>query len=171
MRGEHGELIRGGWKSGGNSGHTGTGRQATLTNHAFYQAPMAQIPSENDTNIMSEVGPSVRMGPAEPETAIEHRNDAHGYRDGTRWERFVELARFVCCGVEAAPEDEVAVSPRPSRSMGEAMVTVSPRPTMDREEMDEAVMSGAIPVGDKRRRRKRNKVNRFVRFGGDGWMY
>ncbi|KAL8815029.1 MAG: hypothetical protein Q9223_005796, partial [Gallowayella weberi] len=53
MRGDNGELIRGRWRQGGFSGHTGYGNQGALSSHPFNRAPMAEIVSEGDNAVAS----------------------------------------------------------------------------------------------------------------------
>ncbi|KAL8765274.1 MAG: hypothetical protein Q9209_007596 [Squamulea sp. 1 TL-2023] len=147
MRGEGGELIRGRWRQGGHSGHTGYGNQGALDSHPFNRAPMAAIASEGD--IAAVPGHEV----AEPNATAPRAEPVSGYRKGTRWERFVEMTCFVCCGVERGPEGQVV--PVVVTQGGRVEATPS-RP----------MMTGARGVGERRTRR-----DRFQRFGGDGWMY
>ncbi|KAL8729405.1 MAG: hypothetical protein Q9181_005015, partial [Wetmoreana brouardii] len=80
MRGEGGELIRGRWRQGGHSGHTGYGRQGALDSHPFNRAPMAHIASEgNGAVVRPDIDHGTAIGPAE----VESRRN---YRKGTRWE-------------------------------------------------------------------------------------
>ncbi|KAL8716899.1 MAG: hypothetical protein Q9225_005810 [Loekoesia sp. 1 TL-2023] len=145
MRGENSELIRGRWRQGGHSGHTGYGTQGALENHPFNRAPMAQIAGEDEgAGVRPE---DMHMGIAPPE---EPRNV---YRKRSRWERFVEMTCFVCCGVEMAPDGQV--------------LTAVPRRSADKGRSQEAMMTGARPVSEVRAERRRG----FRRFGGDGWMY
>ncbi|KAI4129149.1 MAG: hypothetical protein LQ338_002384 [Usnochroma carphineum] len=146
MRGENGELIRGRWKQGGLSGHTGYGTQGVLESHPFTRAPMAEIASEgNEAAIGSGSGQVTGIGPAEEARPA--------YRRGTRWERFVEMTCFVCCGVEMAADGHV--------------LTAVPRREGNDGRGQQAMMTGARPVEEVRRERRGG----FRRFGGDGWMY
>ena len=77
-----------------------------------------------------------------------------GYRKGTRWERFVELTCFVCCGVERGADGQVVPAVIPGRGRQE-------NPT------SQPMMTGARGVGE----RRSTRGDRFQRFGGDGWMY
>ncbi|KAL8964098.1 MAG: hypothetical protein Q9197_007013 [Variospora fuerteventurae] len=147
MRGENGELIRGRWRQGGQSGHTGYGTQGALDSHPFTRAPLADIASEGDEAVIgSGSTPVAGIGPAEVQRNVRHRK-------GTRWERLVETTCFVCCGVELATDGQV--------------VTAVPRTTEVGGRGQEAMMTGARPAEEGRRGRR----DRFRRFGGDGWMY
>ena len=148
MRGENGELIRGKWRQGGHSGHTGYGTQGALENHPFNRAPMAEIASEGDGSGVRSENTNTAIGP--PEQPSEPRRT---YRRGTRWERFVEMTCFVCCGVEMASDGQV--------------LTAVPRRSADGTRGPEAMMTGARPVGECGPGRR----SRFRRVGGDGWMY
>ncbi|KAI4166958.1 MAG: hypothetical protein LQ343_007605 [Gyalolechia ehrenbergii] len=146
MRGENGELIRGRWRKGGQSGHTGYGTQGALETHPFNRAPMADIASEGDgVVIRSEDTTHMGIGPAEAPRSV--------YRRGSRWERFVEMTCFVCCGVEMASDGQV--------------VTAVPRRSGEEGRGQEAMMTGARPMGEARAERRTG----FRRVGGDGWMY
>ncbi|KAL9585636.1 MAG: hypothetical protein Q9203_004166 [Teloschistes exilis] len=155
MRGEHGELIRGRWKQGGLSGHTGYGTQGALEKHPFTRAPMAQVVRNVDTAAeASENDPGAR-GASAPMMGEMKRN-------GTRWQRFVELTCFVCCGVEAAMDGQV-VRAIPSRTADRAV----PRRSEDEARPGQtAMMTGAVPVGEAGRKKRRG----FRRFGNDGWV-
>ncbi|KAL8946562.1 MAG: hypothetical protein Q9222_007061, partial [Ikaeria aurantiellina] len=108
MRGEAGELIRGRWKQGGHSGHTGYGTQGALDSHPFTRAPMAQIASEEHDDAAapptgsrsSHADRGMGIGPAEA-------SGGGMGRKGTRWERFVEASCFVCFGVERGADGRV----------------------------------------------------------------
>ncbi|KAI4115398.1 MAG: hypothetical protein LQ345_003986 [Seirophora villosa] len=149
MRGERGELIRGRWRQGGQSGHTGHGNQGALDSHPFTRAPLADIASEGDGAVEGSASTlAVGIGPAEaPQNSTANRK-------GTRWERFVETTCFVCCGVELANDGQVVAAAVPRRVEGG-------------RGGQEAMMTGARPVVEGRRGRR----DRFRRFGGDGWMY
>lgn len=84
-------------------------------------------------------------------------------RNGTRWQRFVELTCFVCCGVEATMDGRV-VRAIPSRTADRAV----PRRRNEDETRpgQTAMMTGAIPVGEAGRKKRRG----FRRFGNDGWV-
>ncbi|KAI4205094.1 MAG: hypothetical protein LQ350_000721 [Teloschistes chrysophthalmus] len=155
MRGERGELIRGRFKQGGLSGHTGYGTQGALEKHPFNRAPVAQVVPNVDTAAeASENDPGTR-GASAPTTAEKKRN-------GTRWQRFVELTCFVCCGVEATMDGQV-VRAIPSRTAD----GVAPRSGADEAGSSQmAMMTGAVPVGEAGKKRKRG----FRRFGNDGWV-
>ncbi|KAL8649920.1 MAG: hypothetical protein Q9226_005367, partial [Calogaya cf. arnoldii] len=87
MRGEHGELIRGRWRQGGLSGHTGYGNQGALDSHPFNRAPMAGIASEADDAV--EVRP--RFANERTETVpppAARAGPTSGGKKGTRWQRF-----------------------------------------------------------------------------------
>ncbi|KAL8966902.1 MAG: hypothetical protein Q9183_003162, partial [Haloplaca sp. 2 TL-2023] len=64
MRGEGGELIRGRWRQGFQSGHTGYGTQGQITNHPFTRAQMAQVtnaipvPAPEDADERTAIGPA-----------------------------------------------------------------------------------------------------------------
>ncbi|KAI4240451.1 MAG: hypothetical protein L6R40_005162 [Gallowayella cf. fulva] len=149
MRGEEGELIRGRWRHGGHSGHTGYGAQGRLENHPFNRAPMADIASEGDDPALGrpENVQNVAIGPAE-----EPRTEQ---KKGTRWERLVELTCFVCCGVERGPDGQIVPA------------TVSTRGRDETRDPQQPMMTGAREVEG----RRRNRAGRFMRVGGDGWMY
>ncbi|KAL8803856.1 MAG: hypothetical protein Q9182_002912 [Xanthomendoza sp. 2 TL-2023] len=154
MRGDNGELIRGRWRQGGHSGHTGYGNQGALTSHPFNRAPMAEIVSEGD-NAVAAVRPNGTTAQDVGNETTEGRKVER--KKGTRWERWVELTCFVCCGVERGPDGQVvpATVGRSDAGMGVP---------------EQALMSGARGMGESRRR-GRNGGSRFSRFGGDGWMY
>ncbi|KAI4143241.1 MAG: hypothetical protein L6R39_004648, partial [Caloplaca ligustica] len=84
MRGENGELIRGRWRHGGLSGHTGYGTQGALETHPFTRAPMAEVASEatNEAAIGSDSGHVVGIGPAEEQRQQPRTTSGKG----TRWE-------------------------------------------------------------------------------------
>lgn len=146
MRGEGGELIRGRWRQGGLSGHTGYGNQGALDAHPFNRAPMAGIASEEDAAVEVRPQQALRTTPAVEPTSR--------HKKGTRWQRFVETTCFVCCGVERGPDGQVmpAVVPRSGRA----------EPTASRP-----MMTGAGGMEERGRPRR----DRFRRVGGDGWMY
>ncbi|KAI4180830.1 MAG: hypothetical protein L6R41_006988 [Letrouitia leprolyta] len=146
MRGENGELIRGRWRRGGLSGHTGYGTQGDLETHPFNRAPMAAIASEGDDVVVrSEDTTHMGIGPAEVPISV--------YRRGSRWERFVEMTCFVCCGVEMASDGQV--------------VSAVPRRSGDEGGGQEAMMTGARPVGEP----AAGRMTGFQRVRRDGWMY
>ncbi|KAL8872215.1 MAG: hypothetical protein Q9174_002113, partial [Haloplaca sp. 1 TL-2023] len=87
MRGEGGELIRGRWRQGGQSGHTGYGTQGQITNHPFTRAQMAEVTNAIPVPVSEEADERTAIGPAEEEARV-------AFRKGTRWERFVELTCF-----------------------------------------------------------------------------
>lgn len=146
MRGENGELIRGRWRKGGQSGHTGYGTQGALETHPFNHAPMADIASEGDGVVVrSEDNTRTGIGPAETPVAV--------YRRGTRWERFVEMTCFVCCGVEMASDGQV--------------ISAVPRRSGDEGRGQEAMMTGARPMEEPGAER----MTGFQRVRRDGWMY
>ncbi|KAL8669032.1 MAG: hypothetical protein Q9168_006356 [Polycauliona sp. 1 TL-2023] len=145
MRGEGGELIRGRWRTGGLSGHTGYGNQGALDSHPFNRAPMAGIASEGDEAVV-EARP---QNTARTETA-----PSGGPKNGTRWQRFVETTCFVCCGTELGPDGQVMPAVVPQS--GRATETTASQPMM---------------TGARGREQKRRPRDRFQRFCGDGWMY
>ncbi|KAL8667047.1 MAG: hypothetical protein Q9202_000969 [Teloschistes flavicans] len=155
MRGENGELIRGRWKQGGLSGHTGYGTQGALEKHPFTSAPMAQVAADMDTAAAaSDNDPGTREASAH--TLGNKR------RNGTRWQRFVEVTCFVCCGVEATMDGQV-VRAIPSGN-GDGVV---PRRSEDEARPAQmAMMTGAVPVGEVGRKKRRG----LQRFGNDGWV-
>ncbi|KAL8693266.1 MAG: hypothetical protein Q9218_001867 [Villophora microphyllina] len=155
MRGEHGELIRGKYKQGGLSGHTGYGTQGVLENHPFTRAPIAQVMHDED-RAATTLGNNPQVRGVSAEVLGSKK------RNGTRWERFVELTCFVCCGVEAAMDGQV-VRAVPS---GGGDGVVSSRSEDEERPSQLAMMTGALPVGDLRKRKKRG----YKRFGNDGWM-
>ncbi|KAL8911572.1 MAG: hypothetical protein Q9171_003286 [Xanthocarpia ochracea] len=148
MRGEGGELIRGRWRQGGLSGHTGYGNQGALDSHPFNRAPMAAIVSglDDTTGVTVEDGQGTRTAPAAEITGR--------YTKGTRWERFVELTCFVCCGVERGADGQVVPAVVPGRGRHENTTS-------------QPMMTGARGVEE----RRSTRGDRFQRFGGDGWMY
>ncbi|KAL8681858.1 MAG: hypothetical protein Q9224_006821, partial [Gallowayella concinna] len=82
MRGEDGQLIRGRWRQGGHSGHTGYGNQGALTSHPFNTAPMAEIASEGDDAVVARPDGSTAQN-----TRIGSAEGPNGERKkGTRWE-------------------------------------------------------------------------------------
>lgn len=107
---------------------------------------MAGIASEGDEAVVGSTSEhGVGVGPAE-------QAPGNTYRKGTRWERFVETTCFVCCGVEAVADGQT--------------LRAIPRTEEGETRGQEAMMTGARPVEEVRRDRRR-----FRRFGGDGWMY
>ncbi|KAL9001287.1 MAG: hypothetical protein Q9169_000178 [Polycauliona sp. 2 TL-2023] len=148
MRGEGGELIRGRWRQGGLSGHTGYGNQGALNSHPFNRAPMAGIASEADDAVEARPQDATRTETA-PEAA-----PSGGRKKGTRWQRFVEATCYVCCGVEFGPDGQVLP----------AVVPQSERRTETTASLP--MMTGARGMGQRRPPR-----DRFQRFWGDGWMY
>ncbi|KAL8900280.1 MAG: hypothetical protein Q9192_001152 [Flavoplaca navasiana] len=147
MRGEGGELIRGRWRQGGLSGHTGYGNQGALDSHPFNRAPMAGIASEADDAV------EVRPQGAPRTEATPSSGPTSKHRKGTRWQRFVETTCFVCCGVEGGPDGQVMPAVVPQ--IGRAEATAS-----------QPVMTGARGMEQRGGAR-----DRFQRFLGDGWMY
>ncbi|KAI4263088.1 MAG: hypothetical protein L6R42_001755 [Xanthoria sp. 1 TBL-2021] len=148
MRGEGGELIRGRWRQGGLSGHTGYGNQGALDAHPFNRAPMAGIASEEDAAVEARPrdAPHTETAPAAGPTT---RN-----RKGTRWQRFVEATCFVCCGVERGPD-------------GQVMPAVVPQSGRAEPTASQPMMTGARGMEERGSPRR----DRFQRVGGDGWMY
>ena len=147
MRGEGGELIRGRWRQGGLSGHTGYGNQGALDSHPFNRAPMAGITSEADDAV------EVRPRDAAAAEATPSAGPTSKHRKGTRWQRFVETTCFVCCGVEGGPD-------------GQVMPAVVPRTGRAEPTASQPMMTGARGMEQRGGTR-----DRFQRFLGDGWMY
>lgn len=112
---------------------------------------MAEVASEatNEAAIGSDSGHVVGIGPAEEQRQQPRTTSGKG----TRWERFVEMTCYVCCGVESAAD-------------GQTLTATLPRREGERVRGQEAMMTGARPVGEFRSERRG-----FRRFGGDGWMY
>lgn len=109
MRGENGELIRGRWRQGGLSGHTGYGTQGALEGHPFTRAPLAGIASEGDeAAVASGGGPVAGIGPAEEQQVRSRPREARKWdRFMDKWDRFVVTTCFVCCGVEHQDVEQV----------------------------------------------------------------
>lgn len=107
---------------------------------------MAAIASEGDDVVVrSEDTTHMGIGPAEVPISV--------YRRGSRWERFVEMTCFVCCGVEMASDGQV--------------VSAVPRRSGDEGGGQEAMMTGARPVGEP----AAGRMTGFQRVRRDGWMY
>ncbi|KAL8917117.1 MAG: hypothetical protein Q9208_008156 [Pyrenodesmia sp. 3 TL-2023] len=149
MRGENGELIRGRWRQGGLSGHTGYGTQGALEGHPFTRAPLAEIVTEGDeAPVASGSGPVAGIGPAEEQQVKSRPRQARkSDRFMDKWDRFVVTTCFVCCGVEhqdveqvrqARGRDGEAVVPRGSHPR--FMVPRTERNTM-RGDGDELVVT------------------------------